>query len=287
MKKILMGIGIILLLGVGFLTVKVVGGVKALEKRQAQMVKSDEELIGRHFYMPRDGAEDVDMNLYLLEGEQPRPLVVNLHGGAFIAGDADTLDTQSDRISRAWNVNVATINYKRLQVGYDIPYGTKEIADAVKYFIARAEEYRIDPNKVFLLGYSAGGFHAIAAALALKRDGIDVAGQIVCYGFVGELDKEYRSLDQEARETFAPALFILADHDPISDGSLVYRQALADNGVKTEMKKFDGAIHGFIEENNPEYDALQTGSKSPEQEKLAREAENLIGAWIGENGGKQ
>ncbi|MBP3198400.1 MAG: alpha/beta hydrolase fold domain-containing protein [Butyrivibrio sp.] len=52
---------------------------------------------------------NVDLNLYLINDGEMHPLVINIHGGAFIAGDADTLDTQSNRISKNWNVNVVTV----------------------------------------------------------------------------------------------------------------------------------------------------------------------------------
>ncbi|KAF1682751.1 alpha/beta hydrolase [Veillonella sp. R32] len=105
---------------------------------------------------------------------------MNLHGGAFIAGDADTLDSQSDRIKRKWNVNVVTVNYKLAKDGYDIAYGTREIVDVVKYFVENASEYNIDTDKIFILGYSAGGDHAMASTLILKQDNVDIAGQIIC-----------------------------------------------------------------------------------------------------------
>jgi len=43
--------------------------------------------------------------------------------------------------------------------------------------------------------------------------------------------------------------------------------------------------HGFIEENNLEYDKLHDknkSSKSEAAEKVAREAEDFIGIWISE-----
>lgn len=280
--KVLKTIGIILLILFVFLVVKLIMNAREQEKQQALMIKSDDELIGQHFYMSRDGAEDVDMNLYLIDDGDSHPLVINLHGGAFIAGDADTLDTQSDRISHAWNVNVATINYKLAKGGYDISYGTKEVVDTVKYFMVHAEEYNVNPDKIFVLGYSAGGYHAMASVLALKQEGIDVAGQIICYGFIKEVNDTYLAFDESTRKTVAPALFVLADSDPISDGSLIYQQSLADNGVDTQVEKYTGAMHGFIEENNPEYEVLKAVSKSPEQEVMAREAETLIGSWVDE-----
>lgn len=277
--KILGIIGLTIIILCAVFVIVLIKNAKEQERQQELMVKTDAELIGTHFYMPRNNAEDVDLNLYLRNDDEKHPLIINLHGGAFIAGDADTLDTQSDRISKAWNVHVATVNYKLAKGDYDISYGTKEVVDTVKYFIEHSEEYQIDPDQIFVLGYSAGAYHAMASVLSLRQDGIDVAGQIICYGFI-EVNDTYLALEETLRKMVAPALFILADSDPISDGSLTYQKSLAANGIVTEVKKYTGAIHGFIEENNPEYDILKTTSKSPEQEILAREAENLIGNWI-------
>lgn len=252
---------------------------KEQEKQQTLMIKQDTDLIGKHFYMPREGKEAVDMNLYFHE-EGVHPLIINVHGGAFIAGDADTLDLQSDRLSRQWKANIATINYKLAKGKYDIAYGTQEVIDTVKYFMENAEQYHIDPNQVFILGYSAGGYHAMAATLALKQEGITIAGQMIAYGFIKEVNDTYLAQSESFQQTMPPSLFILADNDPISEGSLIYQQSLQQNGVPTEVKKFTNSLHGFIEENNPEYEQLKTTSKSPEQEVLAREAEEYIHQWF-------
>ena len=285
MKKVLKIIGIVLLLLIAALVVSVIRSSRRSAEDQARMVKSDEELLGTHFYMPRDGKESVDVNLYIPDhaANERLPVVVNLHGGAFIAGDADTLDTQSDRIAKDWNAVVVTVNYKLAKNGVTIAYGTEEVVDTVKYFISHAGEYGIDTNQVVVLGYSAGGYHAMASVLALKKQGVDAAAQVICYGFIKEVVETYTAMGDEQRTTLAPALFILADNDPISDGSLQYEAALRQNGVKTEVKKYEGAIHGFLEENNPEYEKLNSKqSKSPEQEAMARDAEDYIKGFLAE-----
>ena len=95
------------------------------------MSKSDKELLGVQFDVPRNGKDPVDVNLYLPEEGDNLPVVFNLHGGAFIGGDADTLDTQSDRISRKWNVIVVTINYRLAKDGITIGDGTQEVVDVI------------------------------------------------------------------------------------------------------------------------------------------------------------
>lgn len=290
MKKVLKIAGIVVLILVLLavaLAVKLLLDLRKQAERQAidqaNMVKTDEELLGQHLYIPREGKEPVDVNLYLPESGSGLPVVFNLHGGAFIAGDADTLDTQSQRISGDWNAVVVTVNYTLAKDGVSIEYGTEEVADTIRYFLENAADYRIDPEKAVVLGYSAGGNHAMMAALALQREGIRLAGQVLCYSFTGEAVSIYGALTEEQRKTASPALFILADGDPISDGSLAYEEALREQGVATQVKKYDGAIHGFIEENNPEYEELfSKQSKSPEQEVLARDAERYIGQWLAE-----
>ena len=280
MKKILKAFLIVIaVIAAAFvaLVVKIAADAGKQAEEQKKMVKPDEELIGERFSMPRDGLEAVEMNLYLRPGAERLPLVINLHGGAFIAGHADTLDSQSDRISNAWNVHVATVNYKLLSKDYDIAYAVREVEDTVKYFIRNAEEYGADPDKIYVMGYSAGGYHAMASVLALRREGVPVAGQIVCYGFLRDVMDIYAETSAE----MPPSLFVVAEGDPIGESSLTYAEALRERGVSVEIKTYSGAMHGFIEENNPEYEKLRShASMSPEQEAIAREAENYIGNWI-------
>ena len=68
-------IGIILLVIIALTAITLVRNAKEQEKQQALMVKSDEDLIGQHFYMPRENAEDVDINLYLINDGQKHSVI--------------------------------------------------------------------------------------------------------------------------------------------------------------------------------------------------------------------
>lgn len=281
--NILKWLGIVLLALIVILAAQLILSQKRQAEDQAAMVKSDEELLGARLIIEREGEKEIRVNVYSPEGGEKLPLVVNIHGGAFIAGDADALDTQSDRISKDWNVVVATVNYTLAKDGYDKNYGAQEIADTVKYFIGHAEEYSIDPEKVIVLGYSAGGYHAMSAVLTLHEQGIDVYKQILCYPFMSETLERYNAMPDELKSSVPPALFVICKGDPIGEGSLAYEEALRENGVSTTVKTYDDAMHGFIEENNPEYEKLHShASMSPEQEVMARDAENTIRDWINE-----
>ena len=285
-KKALKIIGMVLLVIViliVLLIAKAINDAKLRQEDQGLMVKSDEDLIGEHMYIHRDGAEEVDVNYYRFESDEPVPLVVNVHGGAFVAGDADALDTQSDRISKAWGCHVMTVNYKLMKDGITKQYAVDEVKDTVKYAMAHADDLGIDPERVYILGYSAGGYHAMASTLQLHKEGVSVKGQILCYAFVSDILEQYGQLSDDQKKTMPPALFILAGEEPIGKGSLDYKAALDESNVSTQLITYDGAMHGFIEENNPEYEKLHfKESKSPEQEIMARKAEEEIGKWIDE-----
>ena len=281
MKKMLKVLGIILiviLVLVILLVIKIVKDQKIQAEDQMAMVKSDEELIGEHLYISRDNKEDIDVNVYIRSGDEKLPLVINIHGGAFIAGDADTLDTQSDRISKTWNVNVVTVNYKLLNDNYDKQYAIDEIKDTVKYFIANSDKYNIDIDNIFILGYSAGGYYAMASTLQLHKENVNIKGQIL-----SDILEQYNTLTDLQKRTIPSALFILAGDEPIGKSSLDYEKVLNENGVNTAIKIYENVLHGFIEENNSEYEKLHDKnktSKSPEAEKVAREAEDYIMNWI-------
>ena len=131
------------------------------------------------------------------------------------------------------------------------------------------------------MGYSAGGFLAMNAVLKLINLGIKIKGQILCYAFIKDIIDKFNKLENKIKKDLPSTLFILADNDFISNGSLEYEKVLRENGINTEIKKYLKSKHGFIEENNPEYEKLNfKASKSPEQEIMAMDAENYIRIWI-------
>ncbi len=274
---------ILVLLAVIIFLVQFIHDKKIQDVDQAAMVKSDEELIGQHLFIPRNGLSDVDVNYYAYDDGESHPLLINLHGGAFIAGDADTLDTQSDRLSQTGHVHVATVNYT-LGISREArQFAIDEIADTVKYLVNHAEEYHIDANHVYIMGYSAGGAYAMDVTMTLHKENIPISGHIMCYAFLDDALERYNKLSADKQETMPPALFILAGNEPIGGSSLQYEETLRENGIDTEVKVYEDVKHGFIEENNPEYEQLHEknrASKSPEAEVYARDAEQVVLDWM-------
>ena len=249
------------------------------ERQRAKLVKDDRELIGERIEIQRDGKASVKVNLYVPNSmnDERLPVVFNIHGGGFVGGDADVLDTQSERIANEWNVVVVTINYTKADVK-PISYDSEEIRDMVLYFADNAEVYGIDPSKFTLMGYSAGAYYAADSTRLLQLADFDMASLVLCYPWTTGLKVD------KLEKYFPPTLFILSGQDPISQKAKSFVKDMESAGLELEVIEYGNAVHSFIESNNPEgitEDSVDMSDViNPEQESLAREAEAAISEWI-------
>jgi len=122
------------------------------------------------------------MDLYEPIGDtiKKRPLLILLHGGAFIIGDksSETIAKTAEYFAMRGYV-VAAINYR---LGYMfVPEGyvylercmyrtVQDARAAIRYLVRYAENYRIDKDNIFIGGNSAGGFIALKTAFMDNGD---------------------------------------------------------------------------------------------------------------------
>ena len=253
-------------------------------KQRDAMKKEDADLIGQRLSIPRKGNNPAAVNIYVPDStdQESVPVVFNIHGGGFVAGDADALDTQSSRISRQWNAVIVSVNYTTADVK-PISYGVREITDAVQYFYDNAEGYHVNPEIIYMIGYSAGAYYAAEAARELEKEDCHLNGLILCYPWTTGLpNKNFGS-------SWPETLFILSGQDPISQKAKNYIAEMKDAGLQPDVQEYKDAQHSFIESNNPE--GLNGPSESAKnvinekQERLARDAELEIGRWINDTSG--
>ena len=247
-------------------------------EQRNEMKKADIDLIGKRMKITRKSHNPVSINLYVPDSEEESmPVVFNIHGGGFVAGDADALDTQSNRLSQQWKAVVVSVNYTTADVK-PISYGVKEITDTVHYFYAHAKAYHLNPKESYMIGYSAGAYYAAEATRALEQSDCHLNGLIMCYPWATGLPvKNFGS-------KWPSTLFILAGQDPISQKAKSYITKMKDAGLNPDIRQYKNAQHSFIESNNPE--GMNDPSEdtknviNEKQKQLAREAEFDIGQWI-------
>ncbi|MFB6612275.1 alpha/beta hydrolase [Agromyces sp. NPDC056379] len=104
-------------------------------------------------------------------GDEPLPTVVWVHGGAWISGDSSNVDPYL-RILAAEGYTTVGLNYTLGPEGA-YPLAVHQLNDALATLDARAEEFRIDPDRIVLAGDSAGA--QLASQLAALTTNPDYA----------------------------------------------------------------------------------------------------------------
>jgi acetyl esterase/lipase len=106
------------------------------------------------------------LDVFKPQNAKGAPVVVFVHGGAFVRGDRDsTPEFYSNVLWWFARNGIVGINIEyRLAPEAKYPGGAEDIGAAVAWARAHATEYGGDPEKIFLIGHSAGGTHAASYA---------------------------------------------------------------------------------------------------------------------------
>lgn len=117
---------------------------------------------------------DLDMDIYEPEGDgnSRRPLIVFFHGGAFFNGD------KADPVFQRWCRDFASRGYIAVSVNYRLGFpviqsegseyaayrALQDANAAIRYLIEYKDRYRIDEDRIFVTGCSAGAIIALNLA---------------------------------------------------------------------------------------------------------------------------
>lgn len=212
-----------------------------------------------------------------------QPLLIYMHGGAFMQGSPETHSDITARIA-SWNKQtVISLDYA-LCPEHPFPAAFEQVCDAARWCHANAGALGIDPARIAIGGDSAGGNLAAAAALALRGE-VPLAGQLLIYpccdfdlarpsmianaeapllqtramaavnrmyvgGAAHELllttDPRVAPLVAESHAGLPPAFIAVAENDPLRDSGAVYGEALAAAGVPVTFDAGEGLIHGYL-----------------------------------------
>lgn len=151
------------------------------------------ELLGMD---PRPMAEDcLTLNVWTPGlGDAKRPVMLWIHGGAYVAGSGNERLYDGQHLARRGDVVVVTINYRvgalgflwheQLMDGEDSAsgnYGTRDQLAALEWVRAQIGAFGGDPDNITIFGESAGGFSvstlmAVTAAAGQFRRAIPQSG---------------------------------------------------------------------------------------------------------------
>jgi len=120
------------------------------------------------------------LDAYVPDGAGPFPTAIIVHGGGFVRGDKQTyVPPLFEPLTQA-GFTWFTINY-RLHPQVKFPAPVEDVEAAIAFVKAHAKEYKVDLNRVVLIGESAGG--ALVSFVGVrKRSAIKLAAVVPFYG---------------------------------------------------------------------------------------------------------
>ncbi len=263
---------------------------RAFDKMLAAMrtpLPEAEQLEIENRYVPGwEGDPDVPVRVYRPKAaaggpQTSLPGILLIHGGGFVVGSVEAEHAGAVLMAVDAGAVLVSVEY-RLAPEHPYPAGLHDCYAALSYFHAEAEALGVDPDRIALLGASAGGgLSAATALLARDRGGPQVCFQML---HIPELDDrlETPSMRQfvdsplwnrplavksweyylgdlagtddvpiyaaPARATdlsgLPPAYVSTAENDPLRDEGIAYALAMLQADVSVELHQFPGTFHG-------------------------------------------
>ncbi|WP_216829828.1 alpha/beta hydrolase [Alkalihalobacterium elongatum] len=223
---------------------------------------------------------EINIRIYTPEGTGPFPVFIYFHGGGWVIGDLDVVDTPLRAITNRAEAIVVSVDY-RLAPEHRFPIAPEDCYAATKWVYENISKFNGDPDHIAIGGDSAGGnLAAVVSLMAKDRGGPNIAYQVLIYpatdfakdtpshrengeGYFltkGAMDwfaNHYINEDQKSLPyaspllatdftNLPPALVITAEFDPLRDEGETYAARLNEAGVPAEVTRYDGMIHGFF-----------------------------------------
>ncbi len=214
-------------------------------------------------------------------------LVINYHGGGFIRCRTESDELFCRRMTVELHCRVLDVDY-RLAPEHPFPTGLHESYDVAVWAYEHAKELGADPEKIVLMGHSAGGNFVVGISMMLEQSGIfkplgvvsdyppmDLAtdpGEKVQRGNVIPVERarlynlyycdEEHQRDPLVSPLLAPdemllhfprTLFLTAGEDSLCTETEQFALRLAQLGNEVTLKRFQGVGHAFTIYRKPGY----------------------------------
>jgi len=212
------------------------------------------------------------------KAEQAGPAVVVLPGGAYRALAANHEGRQVADWFTARGFTAFILKYRLSSNGYLLPIPLLDARRAVQVVRAGAQQYHIDPNRIVMVGFSAGGHLAALASVQpvpanpTATDPVERVSSrpdylVLGYPWIGAISSDTTHLSycklfdvmsrcEELRKAYSPDLFVTNQTPPTFwwhtfddqtvplEQGLRFYEALIKAGVPSEAHIFSHGTHG-------------------------------------------
>ncbi|MFN8009128.1 MAG: alpha/beta hydrolase [Terriglobia bacterium] len=209
------------------------------------------------------------------------PGLIYFHGSGWVVANLEVCDSFSRLLTNRTGCVVVAVNYQKAPE-HKFPIPLDDCYAATRWVFEDAPSLGIDPNRIAVIGDSAGGNLAAAVTLrARDENGPRLAYQVLIYPALqygwdtpsylanaegysleradmiyfwnhyvrtpGDGMNPYCSpLAAKDHTGLPPALVVSAEYDPLCDDGRNYANKLAAANVPVKFRLYQGMIHGFL-----------------------------------------
>lgn len=240
-----------------------VPGETATLPPEADQTKSTDDLIAGRRVMRVGNVSKPTLTLYRADSaSDPTAAVVVCPGGGYHILALDLEGTEVCEWLNSIGVTAVLLKYRVPRRPDRPPYEPplQDVQRALGLVRARASEWGVDPRRIGVLGFSAGGHLAAMASTHFETrmyDKIDAADEVSCRpdysiliypGYLSAKDQPWQvspELTIAAGKT-PPTFLAMAEDDGVGvENPLAYYLALKKAGVPAEMHLYPSGGHGY------------------------------------------
>ncbi|MBL3687540.1 alpha/beta hydrolase [Leucobacter zeae] len=199
------------------------------------------------------GSPDLEVTVFRPDPPpaDPAPILVNFHGGGMIVGHRSWEHGRVIDLVETHGAIGVNVEY-RLAPEHPFPAGVEDDYAAVAWAAAHAAELGGDPDRLIVMGGSAGGGLAAAVALlARERGGPAIAGQLLICPMLDNTNRTVSSLQYDGIGTWTREANLLAWRLVLGD-ELAYSEAAPAAAAPSRETDLSGLPPAFIEVGSAE-----------------------------------
>jgi acetyl esterase len=181
--------------------------------------------------------------VYIPPGNGPFPVILLVHGGGFVGGGLDVVDERARALALDVSAVVVAATY-RLAPEARFPSAHDDVLAALQWTARGISAHRGDPQRVALLGDSAGANLAASAAIRARDAGEPAIRSLVLFcPLVNPVADPRLALDRNPLAGLPPTLVVTVEYDPLRDEGEQFAAALRASGVDVTSTRIDGLVH--------------------------------------------
>lgn len=235
-----------------------------------------------HQLIPGPAGNEILLRVLTPAGDGPFPVIVYYHGGGWVIAGPDAYEASARALVNATDSVVVMVAYRQAPES-PFPAAVEDAYAAYQWVTANAAGLNGDPERIAVVGESAGGNLATVVSLLARENGDPLpVHQVLIYPVT-----QLVSADTPSAQTYAnaaplnramlgwfkerylpdpalannglvspllvadlsglpPATLITAEIDPLRSEGEAYAQRLEEAGVDVVYQNFDGVTHEFF-----------------------------------------